>query len=574
MLLSLSLQAKVWTVTDPANVGSRAVDPAPFTLQYYVNTADDGDTIAFDSSLSGATIKFDTTLVINTGLVIDASDLAQPIHFDGQKLTSIVTLGNASSKNESLQENTFKNIIFENGKSEVAGQGGAVNIFSYRITFDRCQFLNNENMLDNSNRQPGAIRNETSSSKMWIIDCVFRGNKTKRKGGAIAVDAPSVYINRCLFEDNHAGENGAVIAVKSTKDNVVLRDNEAPVLDIRNSTFVGNKCDQSTNTGSGLVIIHEDSKGIMPVRLFFNTFVGNVNEVNTGTVYSVYAANNNITAAGNIFGGNTHITEDPDEPYALCGDLNAGGGKYVVSNGYNLIYRLKHNDAETDPVNSNDVTYRKWLELPLLTSAPNADGVCVPAQAAIDSALWQQLKAMPMDLAEEFLGNHPTDQTGTPRESRLVFSGAYEFPAYVVDVDDDYFSVTEPGMGSYVYRKGETVTLASNHEEFVSWVVNGTHHVDNPYSFAVNEDCFVTVNYDEIPDVEAIENVSASGMTYTDGAICLNNDRQGLLRVYNMEGQLLLSRHVNANERVNFSKQGICIAVMRNTDGTINVMKF
>ncbi len=526
LLPLMSMQAKVWIVTAPANVGSQTATPAPFTLQYCVNNADDGDTIAFDESFAGQTILFDTTLIINTGLVIDASALSAPVHFDGQHLTSIITLGNASQKNETLQENSFVNIVFENGKSDVAGQGGAINIFAYRIRFEKCWFLNNENMLDNSNRQPGAIRNETSSSQMWLTDCVFRGNKTKRKGGAIAVDAPSLYINRCLFEDNHSGENGAAIAVKSTKDNVVLRDN-TPVLDIRNSTFVGNKCDQNTTAGSGSVIIHEDSKGIMPMRLFFNTFVGNVHEVNTGTVYSVYSANNNITAAGNIFGGNTHITEDTEEPYALCGDLNAGGGKMVISNGYNLIYRLKHN-PESDPVNSNDITYRKWLELPLLTSTPNADGVCVPTQSAIDSALWQQLKSMPIDFAEELLGYNPVDQTGTARTSRLVFSGAYEFPAFVIDVDDDYFSVTDPGLGSYIYRKGAVATLASNNEGFVSWIVNGTHHVNNPYRFYVTEDCTVTVNYDEIPggrpdpdpEIEvddAIENINNNSIRSTEG---------------------------------------------------------
>ncbi len=581
-LMALSAGAKVWTVTDPSAVGSRTIEPTPYSLQYYVNNADDGDTISFDPLFSGQTILFDTTLVINTGLVIDASGLAQPVHFDGQKKTTLITLGNSSEKNESLQDNTFRNIVFENGMSDVAGQGGAVNIFAYRIRFEKCMFLNNENMTDNTNRQPGAIRNETSSSQMWLTDCVFRGNKTKRKGGAIAIDAPSLYINRCLFDDNHAGESGAVLAIKSTKDNVVLRDN-TPIVDIRNSTFVGNKCDQNQTSASGLIIISDDSKGIVPIRLFFNTFVGNVNEINTGTVYSIYAANNNITMAGNVFGGNKHITEDPGV-YALCGDANAGGGKMVISNGYNFIYRLKHN-PETDPVNSNDIVYRHWLEVPIMTEQPNADGVCCPTQQAIDSSLWQQLKAMPMDQAEELLGYNPVDQTGAARTSKLVFSGAYEFPAFVLDIDDDYYSVTEPGLGSFVYRSGDIATLATNNENFVSWLVNDKHHVNNPYRFYVTEDCTITVNYDEIPggrpdpDPEiivddALDNISYTSLHYAEGKLYNSATTDGKITIYTLSGSVILNRNIRAKESIAFDKQGIYVAVMHTNDGEISVLKF
>lgn len=583
----LAVQAKVWTVTDHANVGSRAVEPVVGSLQYYVNNADDGDTIAFDASFAGASILFDTTLVVNTGMVIDASSLSAPVRFDGQNQTTLLTLGNASSKNESLQENTFCNIVFENGVSEVAGQGGAVNIFAYRITFNRCQFLNNSNMIDNSNRQPGAIRNETSSSQMWLNDCVFRGNKTKRKGGAIAVDAPSLYINRCIFEDNHAGECGAVLAVKSTKDNVVLRDNN-PIIDIRNSTFVGNKCDQNQTSAGGLIIIHEDGKSIMPMRLFFNTFVGNVNEVNTSTVYSVYSTTNNITMAGNVFGGNTHITEDAGV-YALCGDVNVGGGKAVISEGYNFIYRLKHN-LESDPVNAKDKTYRQWMDKPVLESVINADGVCVPTKIAMDSALWQPLKMMPKDFAEELLGYNPIDQTGAPRTSKLVFSGAYEFPAYVLDIEDDYYSVVTPGIGTYVYAKDEIATLSSNSDGFVSWIVNDVHHVNNPYCFRVTEDCTIRANYDDIPGgapapdedlcdegPDDIEQIAANDglrfIAYSDGVVSLIDCPQGELAIYSASGQQLLSVEVNGSERIQLRKTGICLAVLRTANGT-QTMKF
>lgn len=564
---SLCAGAKTLVVTSTETV-TEEPSATVGSLSYCLNEAEDGDIITFDASLSGATIKFDAQLTLSMNIDLDASGLTTPIIFDGQSKTPFFVLSTYEDRHTNDQTNRFTNIVFQNGYTEVAGEPGAINVFAKRSYFTNCQFINNRSMDAGTNRQPGALRNSNSHSFMYLTGCVFRGNETARKGGAISVDAPTLYIDRCLFDSNKAGDSGAAI---DTKDGSAGGDNVSPIIDIRNTTFVNNTCNYKKKN-DGIVIFNGQSSSPYPLRLINCTFVGNEN-LTQADVSTVYVTNSNIQIAGCLFGGNKFLKNDVMN---YANDVRIGNDPGIIeSYGYNYVYSMNAATSQTEsPMTATDVEYKTWTAVPLVKEEVNEQGVCVPSDTLLKSDLWKDLKAIPEDLMYELLGENAIDQTGNKRESKLSFIGAYEYPAYVLDIEDEYYGAI-PAVGMHKYKLGENVEISTNNENVVSWLVNGKHNFSMPLELVMDQDYDVVANYDEV--VTSVENVSeAQRISYIDGTLYINGGRGASLQVYSATGQLLLNRVVeNDAQSIVFDKPAntMCLILLRYNSGERYVQK-
>ncbi len=558
--------AKNLVVTNNETVGEE-VSTTPGSLSYCLNEAEDGDVIVFDASLSGQTICFDAPQTLSMNLDIDASDLDSPIIFDGQGKTSFLVLSTYAERHTNDQTNRLTNIVFQNGYCDVAGEPGAVNIFAKRSYFTDCQFINNKSVEAGTNRQPGAIRNSNSQSFMYLTGCIFRGNETTRKGGAISVDAPTVYIDRCLFDSNKAGDSGAAI---DTKDGTVGGDNISPIIDIRNTTFVNNTCDYKKKN-DGIVIYNGQTSSPYPLRLINCTFVGNKN-LQQSDVSTIYVSNSNIQIAGCLFGGNKFLK---NEMMNYANDVRVGNDPGVITSyGYNIVYSMRAANSQTEsPMTTTDTEYKTWTAIPLVKEEVNEQGVCLPTDTLLKTDLWKDLKVIPADLLYELLGENATDQTGARRESKLSFIGAYEYPAFVLDIEDEYYGAV-PAVGMHKYKRGESVSVSTKNESIVSWIVNGEHDFSMPLLLVMDKDYEVTANYQTVSGLETP--ASSSRMSYADGILHVYGSQGAKLQVYSATGCLLLSQTISSdNQTITFSKPvgTICLMVLHDSNGERYVQK-
>lgn len=558
--------AKNLVVTNTETVGDEP-SLAPGSLSYCLNEAEDGDVIVFDASLSGQTICFDAPQTLSMNLDIDASDLTSPIIFDGQGKSSFLVLSTYEERHTNNQTNRLTNIVFQNGYCDVAGEPGAVNIFAKRSYFTDCQFINNKSVEAGTNRQPGAIRNSNSQSFMYLTGCVFRGNETTRKGGAISVDAPTVYIDRCLFDSNRAGDSGAAI---DTKDGTAGGDNVSPIIDIRNTTFVNNTCDYKKKN-DGIVIYNGQTSSPYPLRLINCTFVGNKN-LQQSDVSTIYVSNSNIQIAGCLFGGNKFLK---NEMMNYANDVRVGNDPGVITSyGYNIVYSMRTANNQTEsPMTTTDTEYKTWTAIPLVKEEVNEQGVCLPTDTLLKTDLWKDLKVIPADLQYELLGENATDQTGARRESKLSFIGAYEYPAFVLDIEDEYYGAV-PAVGMHKYKSGESVSVSTKNESIVSWIVNGEHDFSMPLSLVMDRDYDVTANYQTFSGLETP--VNTQRLSYANGVLHVYDSHGAELQVYSATGCLLLSQMINSdNQIVAFCKPvgTICLMVLRDSNGERYVQK-
>jgi len=540
------------------------------SLSYWIENAEDGDVIVFDESLSGATIKFSAGVTLMKTLTIDASALSLPIVFDGQKTTEFFQLSDYDNRHSNDQTNTFKNIIFINGFTDKADRAAGVNVFSKRSYFINCQFIDNVSTDAGTGRQPGAIRNSNSQSFMYITDCVFKGNETARKGGAIAIDAPTTYIDRCLFDSNKAGDSGAVI---DTKSGTPGGENTAPVLDIRNTTFVNNTCNYPAKKNDGIVIFNGQDKDDypLPIRLINCTFVGNENLAHSD-VSTVYSMKFNIEVTGCVFGGNKFLK---DETMQYANDVRVGAtpGK-IISYGYNITYSMKDvSEQESNvPYHQTDEYYKEWTMAPLFERTVNEEGVLAPNLEEED--LWKKMKVIPIGHLADVLGDNPKDQTGAVRSSKLGYIGAYEYPSFVVEVTDDEFgaNITE---GTHLFKAGEEVELINASDDFSWWLINGDKQEDNPYTFIVEQDSEIEVRYGEIIDGIANQN-SETAISLNGDLLSVKGFQGGDVKVYSVNGVVELTNKLLQNEatiELNTLSQGVHIIVATDANGNVETRK-
>ncbi len=180
--------------------------------QVVVTDASAGDTVQFDSSLSGATITLTSgQITINKSLTIDGSSLSSPLTISGNSSSRVFYI---SDTWPAATVNITK-LKFINGRVTTDSPGGGA-IFIYmdtNVNITNCTFNNNVNAYANTNYG---------------------------YGGAIDIDrSGTIAITGCTFSNNSAGSGGAVSSYVPAQ------------LTIRTSTFAGNASTTTFATWSG-----------------------------------------------------------------------------------------------------------------------------------------------------------------------------------------------------------------------------------------------------------------------------------------------------------------------------------
>lgn len=215
--------ATTWVVTSTDDSGT----PAQGTFRYAVENSDDGDTITFDSSLSGRTINLYATpgsARTDTSFTIDGKALtiegpAGGITFNGgwtwmEGVRSddggrLFLIKNATGKT------VFRNITFKGGhargwsSTKEYYQGGAVGAYS-DVRFENCNFIQN-GACDYADYAPslrggGAIYSENAA--LEIAGCNFVSNMlicgNVAHAGAILHNGGTISVANTVFDTNRS----------------------------------------------------------------------------------------------------------------------------------------------------------------------------------------------------------------------------------------------------------------------------------------------------------------------------------------------------------------------------------
>ena len=180
-------------------------------------------TAAIDTAEDGNTIFIATPITIHADAVIGATDKTivfkpsdeykpvglfdctflngnnitfQNVVLDGAqidwKLNAAITCSQYASGEESVWN--FENVVFKN----LNCTGSVVDLRNADAYFDKCQFIDNYGM------SCGALNVQIGCSAK-IIDCIFSGNSSDIRGGAISCYG-AVEISKCTITDNKSTE--------------------------------------------------------------------------------------------------------------------------------------------------------------------------------------------------------------------------------------------------------------------------------------------------------------------------------------------------------------------------------
>lgn len=244
-------------------------------IQNEVNNPSNGGTV----DLTGGTTYTSSgsrIIIQNTGpIVISAPDPSNKATLDANFRSYIFNINSTSTI-------TFRNINFINGNSSV-NPGGAILAHS-TVIIENCTFSNNY-------AQSGAaIIINPGAAGSQIRDCNFTNNNGIYEhpswgwGEGVAIDthADNTLIENCLFENNHAKNNGGAISSALGSNNEIINctfinntaDNNAGAILIRDSTVKVENCTFINNSASYGSAIFNDQDSDLDIRdcVFIDNF--------------------------------------------------------------------------------------------------------------------------------------------------------------------------------------------------------------------------------------------------------------------------------------------------------------
>src|SRR5258706_5510434 len=234
-------------------------DSGAGSLRQAIANAVSGNTITFDSSLSGQIITLASTLIINKNLTINGSDLASKISISGNNSVRVFQVISGVTV-------TLDSLTIMNGFHSIEGGGGVLN-----------------------------------SGTLNIKNSIFSGN-VARYGGGI-VNFQTLNITNSTFANNSGHDNGGGIFNSGTYDSgggVYI----TPTLSVTNSTFSGNSAGNistgSAGQGGGVY-----NQGALTVTS--STFWNNSVHADGGAIYNDNFPNNNLTVVNSTFSKNFAI---------------------------------------------------------------------------------------------------------------------------------------------------------------------------------------------------------------------------------------------------------------------------
>jgi|GEM_PF-6797864 len=253
------------TVTNNANSGIGS-------LRHAIYTAQSGDIIKFDSSLTNQTITLNSQIGIRKSLTIDGSD-ASGITISGGEQTNILRLG---QENESL---TVRNLTLTDSYYE-ATAGGA-------IWAAENSTINIENVDFNNNVSDGAALHGQAGSVITVVNSTFDKNDgaiisdKSYSAGAISLFAyGSLTIKNSIFTNNKSLGGGAI---RVTSSDLIIEDS---IFTGNDSTFGADKEFIDVPGGGGAIYL--DAASVPNDPRFYGNLPGHNNQGETeGGVFKV-----------------------------------------------------------------------------------------------------------------------------------------------------------------------------------------------------------------------------------------------------------------------------------------------
>lgn len=283
---------------------------ADCSLREAIASAPPGDTVTFDSSLSGNTIRLTSPLILTRNIVIDSSELLEPITVSGD------TDNNGSGNVQVLKVNTgvvatLNGLIITKGKS-IGNGGGIVNNGLLTIM--------NSTVLDNS--APSSGGGIYSIGTLTITNSKISGNSAVYGGGIYS------YYGALTVTNSAVSGNSAISSFYSGGGGIY---SSGGVLTIMSSTISGNSAGGSYG-GGGIYISGTLSMSGSTVFNNSTTFSGGGinNSYGTTTVTNSTFFNNSAsnTGGGIINSGTLTLKNDT----ISHGSAPYGGGIYNGAN--------------------------------------------------------------------------------------------------------------------------------------------------------------------------------------------------------------------------------------------------
>lgn len=256
-------------------------DSGSGSLRDTLANAGNGDTITFDSALSGTTIYLDSTLTLLQNVTIDGSALASKITISGNDMYRVIEINTSITV-------TLNSLIIAHGLSHTGEPGGGISNNGGTLTIINSSISNNsvENIGDG-----GGIRNYNGT--LTVIDSNISNNIAEEYGGGIYNSNGVLTVTNSIISGNAAGSGGGIFTVGQTHDHIVT---------ITGSTISNNN---ATEFGGGI----ENSNSI--VTITNTTFSENsslsdgggaVSNVGTLTINdSSFSDNEAVYRGGGIF---------------------------------------------------------------------------------------------------------------------------------------------------------------------------------------------------------------------------------------------------------------------------------
>ena len=197
---------------NPATIVTTNSDSGPGSLRNVVAAVTNGDLVSFAANLFGQTILVTNgEIELSNSVAIDASTTG--VQLSGGKVSRIFNIGTNASV-------TLKSLVLRDANGGGA-DGGAIQNGGAAV-------LNNCTLTNNATGSGAAILN-IPPGRMVLNNCTLVGNSGAHAGaGGAILNNALLAINNCTLAGNTAGGGGAIY------------NNNAAILNITNSTFVGN----------------------------------------------------------------------------------------------------------------------------------------------------------------------------------------------------------------------------------------------------------------------------------------------------------------------------------------------
>lgn len=183
-------------------------DSGSGSLRDTLASAGNGDTITFDSGLSGTTISLDSTLILSQNVTIDGSSLASKITISGNDMYRIIEINTSITV-------TLNSLIIAHGRSQSDGSGGGISNTGGTLTIINSSISNNS--IDSW--AGGGIH--TYNGTLTVIDSVISNNSGAEFGGGIYTSNSELTVTDSIISGNSAGGGGGIFTVGQDNDDIV-----------------------------------------------------------------------------------------------------------------------------------------------------------------------------------------------------------------------------------------------------------------------------------------------------------------------------------------------------------------